>query len=247
MNLIESQDAWTQGKADGDIDDGVTEIVDLLDLDDGGHASSMPESHAAPFDIFAATFDVAAPARAASLVAPEDAEPRQAVARQPQDIMDIMEFVTPASSELYGQTIPSTAARAGVDLGIDVVSMMSSSGVGGGNSFLESLDGLDEVCAAGDKPRGAERCDEVELIPGLLGTGRWRRLKGGVTIDSGCSLDIMPGKHAPNLKTRPKPRHRIGRVIKAANGTKINEYGMKKLKFRTKLGNELAWTWWLRT
>ena len=51
VNLIESQDASTQGKADGDTDDGVTETVDLLDLDDGRHVSSTPESHAAPFDI----------------------------------------------------------------------------------------------------------------------------------------------------------------------------------------------------
>ena len=33
--------------------------------------------------------------------------------------------------------------------------------------------------------RVGRKGDEVESIPGLLGTGRWRRLTGGVTMDSG--------------------------------------------------------------
>ena len=44
-------------------------------------------------------------------------------------------------------------------------------------------DEQDKIMAA-DGERGGD--EDIEEIPGLLGTGRWRRLKGGVTMDSGC-------------------------------------------------------------
>ena len=60
-------------------------------------------------------------------------------------------------------------------------------------------------------------------------------------MDSGCSIDIVPSGHAPNVRLRPRPKHRPGRVINAANGTRIKEHGMKKLKFRMKFGQKLTW------
>ena len=45
---------------------------------------------------------------------------------------------------------------------------------------------LDTVDAVRDNSfiRVGRKGDETEAIPGLLGTGKWRRLKGGITMDS---------------------------------------------------------------
>ena len=60
-------------------------------------------------------------------------------------------------------------------------------------------------------------------------------------MDSGCSLDTVPATHAPNIRMKPIPPRRQGRVINAANGTKIKEHGEKHIKFKTKLGKEMNW------
>ena len=44
-----------------------------------------------------------------------------------------------------------------------------------------------------------------------------------------------------NIAMVPLPEHRRGRVVRAANGTRIKESGMKRLKFRTKGGKRLTW------
>ena len=72
--------------------------------------------------------------------------------------------------------------------------------------------------------RVGRKGDDLELIPGLLGSGRWRRLKGGITMDSGCSIDTVPSGHAPNVTLGPIPLNRANRRINAANGTRIKEY-----------------------
>ena len=102
---------------------------------------------------------------------------------------------------------------------------------------------LDEMCAVGDGKftRVGRKGDNKELIEGLIGSGKWRRLKGGVTMDSGCSIDTMPVGHAPTIKMGPIPASRASRRINAANGTKIKEHGVKQLKFRTREGKRQAW------
>ena len=102
---------------------------------------------------------------------------------------------------------------------------------------------LDEMGAVGDKKAAGDRGNKgrEELIPGLLGSGKWRRLKGGVTMDSGCSIDTMPVGHAPNVKLDPTPPERRNRKINAANGTRIQEHGVKKLKFKTRDGKRQTW------
>jgi hypothetical protein len=95
---------------------------------------------------------------------------------------------------------------------------------------------------ASDGPSRTNRgSDDVESIPGLLGTGKWRKLKGGVTMDSGCSIDTMPKGHAPSIAMGPVPASRSNRRILAANGTKIREHGVKQLKFRTRDGKPQDW------
>ena len=78
--------------------------------------------------------------------------------------------------------------------------------------------------------------DDLVLIPGLLGSGQWKRLKGGITMDSGCSIDTVPTGHAPNVAMGPIPANRANRMINAANGTRIKEYGVKQLGFKTERG-----------
>ena len=60
-------------------------------------------------------------------------------------------------------------------------------------------------------------------------------------MDSGCSLDTVPATHAPNIRMEPIPARRQGRVINAANGTRIKEHGEKQISFKTKLGKEMSW------
>ena len=92
--------------------------------------------------------------------------------------------------------------------------------------------------------RVGRRGDETESIPGLLGTGKWRRLKGGVTMDSGCSIDTMPTGYAPGITMGPAPASRANRRINAANGTRIKEHGVKQLKFKIVMdGNKIGRCW----
>ena len=101
---------------------------------------------------------------------------------------------------------------------------------------------LDECDAVGDGfTRVGRKGDNEELVPGLLGIGKWRRLKGGVTMDSGCSIDTMPTGHAPGIAMGPVPPERANRRINAANGTRIREHGVKQLKFRTRDGKRQDW------
>ena len=99
----------------------------------------------------------------------------------------------------------------------------------------------DEACVIGEEIKASGGNDDVELIHGLLGRGPWRRLKGGITMDSGFAIDTMPGETAPGCKLLLIPSHRKGRKIVAANGTRIKEHGVRKLKFSTNAGQKLSW------
>ena len=60
-------------------------------------------------------------------------------------------------------------------------------------------------------------------------------------MDSGCSIDIVPTGHAPNVRMVPVPADRANRRINAANGTRIREHGVKQLKLRTRDGRRQDW------
>ena len=83
--------------------------------------------------------------------------------------------------------------------------------------------------------------DETEVIPGLLGTGKWRRLKGGTTMGSGCSIDTVPTGYEPNVAMGPVPASRVNRRINAANGRRIKEHDVKQLKFRNRENQKHVW------
>ena len=59
--------------------------------------------------------------------------------------------------------------------------------------------------------RVGRKGDDTEMIQGFNGVGRWRRLKGGMTMDSGCSIDAVPAGHAPNVAMSPVPASRANR------------------------------------
>ena len=106
---------------------------------------------------------------------------------------------------------------------------------------------LDTVDAVKDSSftRVGRKGDETEAIPGLLGTGKWRRLKGGITMDSGCSIDTVPTGHAPNVAMSPVPASRANRRINAVNGTRIKEHGVKQLSLgpvRTRSKTGRCWS-----
>ena len=107
---------------------------------------------------------------------------------------------------------------------------------------MPDIEDEEHACAVGEVVKASKGKDDVELIPGLLGTGKWRRLKGGVTMDPGRSLDIMPVGASPGIKMQKTPEARKNKVISAANGTRIKEHGVKRLRFRTRDGKKQAWS-----
>ena len=102
---------------------------------------------------------------------------------------------------------------------------------------LDSCDVVKDSSFTGVGRKG----DDTEAIPGLLRTGKWRRLKCGITMDSGCSIDTVPTGHAPNVAMGPVPASRVNRRINAANGTRVREHGVKQLKFRTRENQKQDW------
>ena len=72
--------------------------------------------------------------------------------------------------------------------------------------------------------RVGRKGDDTEIIPSLLGVGKWGRLKGGITMDPGCSIDTAPTGHAPNVAMGPVPASRANKRINAANETRIKEH-----------------------
>lgn len=108
-----------------------------------------------------------------------------------------------------------------------------------GDDYLH-LDSCD-VVRDSSFTRVGRKGDDTEMIPWLLGFGKWRRLKGGITMDSGCSIDTVPTGHAPNVAMGPVPASRVNSRINAANGTRIREHGVKQLKFRTREGLKQDW------
>ena len=60
-------------------------------------------------------------------------------------------------------------------------------------------------------------------------------------MDSGCSIDTVPGGHAPSVAMGPIPLSRANRRINAAIGTRIKEYGVKQLGFKTREGKKQSW------
>ena len=69
----------------------------------------------------------------------------------------------------------------------------------------------------------------------------WRKLKHGITMDSGSSVDITPADDNPEFPIVPLSGPRRGKRLGAANGTPIAISGEKWVHFRTREGWNLSW------
>ena len=49
----------------------------------------------------------------------------------------------------------------------------------------------------------------------------WRKMKNGITMDSGSEVDITPKSENPEFEIRPATGVRHGRQLAAANGTRM--------------------------
>ena len=67
----------------------------------------------------------------------------------------------------------------------------------------------------------------------LIGDGEWVRIKGGMTLDSGCSVFVMPSKWLRHLKLEPSEGSRRGQNFVAASNHSLRNEGQRTVRFRT--------------
>ena len=72
-------------------------------------------------------------------------------------------------------------------------------------------------------------------------SGRWRRLRDGITLDSGSNVDITPEDDNDEFAIVEATGIRKGKTLAAANGTPIPVRGEKWIKFSTREGHNLVW------
>ena len=74
-----------------------------------------------------------------------------------------------------------------------------------------------------------------KLPPGmeLIGDGEWVRVKGGMTLDSGCSVFVMPSRWLRHLTLEPSEGSRRGQNFVAANNQPMKNEGQRTVRFRT--------------
>ena len=118
-------------------------------------------------------------------------------------------------SRLPGSTTP-------VGKNTDPLSCEPPGASGGGEVIREfaSVDGVEDVVV------GAISNAENE-------SGKWRKLKHGITLDSGSNVDITPENENPQFPIVEATGIRKGRCLAAANGTPIPTKGEKWISFST--------------
>ena len=73
-------------------------------------------------------------------------------------------------------------------------------------------------------------------------SGRWSRLKGGITLDSGSNVSITRENDNDGFTIVEATGIRKGKTLAAANGTPIPVRGEKWIKFTIREGHQLNWT-----
>ena len=82
--------------------------------------------------------------------------------------------------------------------------------------------------------------DKVDKHPpgwDIIGDGEWVRVRGGMTLDSGCSVFVMPSKWLRHLTLEPSEGSRRGQEFVAANNHKMINQGQRTVRFRTQDGS----------
>ena len=95
----------------------------------------------------------------------------------------------------------------------------------------------------GQEPKGDLHVLQIG-IHGATGESKmkgWRKLKNGITMDSGSAVDITPDDENPEFQILPLTGPRVGRKLGAANGTAIEITGEKWIAFKTQEGWDLMW------
>ena len=69
----------------------------------------------------------------------------------------------------------------------------------------------------------------------------YKRLKHGITMDSGSNVDILPADELPQFAVKPPTGIRRGKKLAAANGTAIEVNGEHLVQFTVKEGHDLEW------
>ena len=74
-----------------------------------------------------------------------------------------------------------------------------------------------------------------EKDEGLIGEGKWLRIRNGITMDSGCSVFVVPSGWLKMFAVRESEGQRSGQTFQAAakGGAPIKNEGEKEIKFVT--------------
>ena len=98
---------------------------------------------------------------------------------------------------------------------------------------LHISEGYEEVNVFGE-PNGSD--------PSLIGNGRWLRIKNRITVESGCSVFVVPSDWLKMFKTVESEGQRRGQQFSAAakDGKPILNEGQKLIEFVTDQGKKKA-------
>ena len=87
-----------------------------------------------------------------------------------------------------------------------------------------AIDGVDNITL----PKGME----------VSACGKWIRVKSGITLDSGCSVFVMPADWLTFLKLEQSEGSKAGQVFRVANNGTLPNLGQRTVKFVTKDGRK---------
>ena len=153
----------------------------------------------------------------------EDAVVKRPVGRDPFFDFGALEYaVEPTEEEIAEDLEKLEVERAGV--------------IRRGGCVAEWMDRVLSRC-------GHEVIDAVgdDLPPGMeiVGSGEWVRIKGGMTLDSGCSVFVMPSKWLRHLTLEPSEgsMRKPPQSFTAASNHKVVNEGQRTVRFRTEDGS----------
>ena len=71
----------------------------------------------------------------------------------------------------------------------------------------------------------------------LIDDGEWVRVKGGMTLDSGCSVFVMPSQWLKHLVLEPSEGSQRSKKFIAASNHSVKNGGQRTMRFRTTDGS----------
>ena len=119
----------------------------------------------------------------------------------------------------------------GEDMQVWTRKLAKSHRISDGDTF--DSESMVQICGFGDKVK------KKPFIPGgeLIGAGEWVKIKGGMTLDSGCSVFVMPSKWLMHLVLEQSEGSRRGQKFVAASDHSVKNEGQRTVKFVTTDGS----------